>query len=119
MRKFLFYISAAVTGVAAAVIICGCFSVVRIESGAMLPAIEPGARVLVDKGYGGEDITAGDMVVVELPYFAMDGEGHYAARYVKARYGDVVELTCGEAAASEERLVVDVEDIVGKVIASG
>ena len=105
-------------GIAAAVIICGSFSVIEIESSAMLPDYEPGMKVIVDKRCDGNEVSPGDIVAVELPYYAINDEGHYAVREVKEKHGNIVKLICGSESVSDEILSVDVDDIAGKVIAS-
>jgi len=84
----------------------------------MLPFVEPGQRIIVSlRGFG--DYAVGDLIVFESPFYDVDGQDRLSAGRITGLRNNRVETAAGSLSADSSRLVIDREDIMGKVIYYG
>ena len=106
-------------GVAAGLAVFSSLMLIRVEGSSMLPTLEPGGRVLVQKaaGLGGElNLDVGDLVIYEAPYYTADGEGLLKIRRITGLRGDWVRLDRDLETVGESEVLVRRSEILGKVI---
>ena len=82
----------------------------------MLPALEPGETVLVNRLDNGYDVNVGDLVVYETPYYTIDGEGEYLIKRVTGSRGRWLKVDCDANTAEDKESFVDKKKILGKVV---
>ena len=109
----------AVLGTAAGVILFSSLMVVKVEGSSMLPALEPGDRVLILQESlltGVPEIQVGDLVVYEAPYYTTDGEGLQKIRRITGTRGSWLRLNCDAKTVKDQEMLLRTEEIQGKVI---
>ena len=109
----------AVLGTAAGVILFSSLMVVKVEGSSMLPALEPGDRVLILQESlltGVPEIQVGDLVVYEAPYYTTDGEGLQKIRRITGTRGSWLRLNCDVKTVKDQETLLRTEEIQGKVI---
>ncbi|MGN0734486.1 MAG: S26 family signal peptidase [Anaerovoracaceae bacterium] len=113
---------AAVTGIAAAMLLFMSVMTVKVEDSSMLPELLPGSRVVAVRTdsplniYDASSIGVGDMVVYRVPYYDVGSEGVYCVRHVSGVKADMIEVSRGGNAGSAEKEVLSREKISGKVV---
>ena len=109
----------AALGTAAGVILFSSLMVVKVEGSSMLPALEPGDRVLILQESlltGVPEIQVGDLVVYEAPYYTTDGEGLQKIRRITGTRGSWLRLNCDVKTVKDQEMLLRTEEIQGKVI---
>ena len=109
----------AALGTAAGVILFSSLMVVKVEGSSMLPALEPGDRVLILQESlltGVPEIQVGDLVVYEAPYYTTDGEGLQKIRRITGTRGSWLRLNCDVKTVKNQETLLRTEEIQGKVI---
>ena len=109
----------AALGTAAGVILFSSLMVVKVEGSSMLPALEPGDRVLILQESlltGVPEIQVGDLVVYEAPYYTTDGEGLQKIRRITGTRGSWLRLNCDVKTVKDQETLLRTEEIQGKVI---
>lgn len=107
--------AAALLGIAAGMVLFSVITVIQVDGSSMLPTIEPGTKVIVEK-IGTESIAIGDVVVYEAPLYDTTGEGKFLVRRVKRMQGDCLLLGCDAQTVESVSVVVKKNKIMGKVI---
>ena len=116
MRKIIGWGLSAALGVALGVLIYSSLMLVSVEGSSMLPELEPGAKVVVNRLADGYDVNVGDLVLYEAPYYTVDGEGAYLVRRVTGSRGKWLKVDCDVKTAENKETIVDKEKILGKVL---
>ena len=109
----------AALGTAAGIILFSSLMVVKVEGSSMLPALEPGDRVLILQESlltGVPEIQVGDLVVYEAPYYTTDGEGLQKIRRITGTRGSWIRLNCDAKTVKDQEKLIRTEEIQGKVI---
>ena len=116
---------AVIIGIAAAAAFFFCIMIVKVEDSYMLPAIEPGSRVIAVRTHLPADIgvepevNVGDLVVYKAPYYEIDCEGTYVVRRVSGIKDGMVAVSCDTDSVSSEKVILSKEKILGKVVYHG
>lgn len=109
-------ILAAATGILLAIVVFMNFEIFEIKTTAMLPVLEPGMCVLVQR-CDASDVSVGDLVLYEAAAYDFDTQdGLMAVRMVSGKKDGKFRLSCSEEAVYGEETAVDGEKIWGKVI---
>ena len=106
----------AILGIGAGLLIYSSLMLVQVEGSSMLPTLEPGARILVNRLDDGYDVKVGDLVIYEAPYYSIDGEGKYLVKRVTGSRGRWLKVDCDADTAESRITFVDKEKIIGKAI---
>ena len=109
----------AVLGVAAGLAVFSSLMLITVEGSSMLPVLESGNRVLVQKaaGLGGDlNLGIGDLVVYEAPYYTADGEDLLKIRRITGLRGDWVRLDRDLETVGESQVLVRRSEILGEVL---
>lgn len=105
-----------VLGVCAGIAVHCSFMSFEIDSSAMLPALEPGQKVLVFMAGDKEQIKAGDMVACRTPYYTVEGDGPILVRRVVSTKGEKVVLQCDAPVMGDKEIEIPKKDIIGEVV---
>ena len=113
--------TAALAGIAAALMLFFGLTVAEVEDSSMLPELETGEKVLVLRCDNGDfaSTSVGDIVLYETPYYEIGEKGSLMLRRIKSIKGDRVELRCDAGIDSERTETIKKERILGKVIYHG
>ena len=113
--------TAALAGIAAALMLFFGLTVAEVEDSSMLPELEPGEKVLVLRCDTGDfaSPSVGDIVLYETPYNEIGEKGSLMLRRITGINGDRVELRCDAGIDSERTETIKKERILGKVIYHG
>ena len=113
--------TAALAGIAAALMLFFGLTVAEVEDSSMLPELEPGEKVLVLRCDTGDfaSPSVGDIVLYETPYYEIGEKGSLMLRRITGINGDRVELRCDAGIDSERTETIKKERILGKVIYHG
>ena len=113
--------TAALAGIAAALMLFFGLTVAEVEDSSMLPELEPGEKVLVLRCNTGDfaSPSVGDIVLYETPYYEIGEKGSLMLRRITGINGDRVELRCDAGIDSERTETIKKERILGKVIYHG
>ena len=113
--------TAALAGIAAALMLFFGLTVAEVEDSSMLPELEPGEKVLVLRCDTGDFASpaVGDIVLYETPYYEIGEKGSLMLRRITGINGDRVELRCDAGIDSERTETIKKERILGKVIYHG
>ena len=113
--------TAALAGIAAALMLFFGLTVAEVEDSSMLPELEPGEKVLVLRCDTGDFVSpsVGDIVLYETPYYEIGEKGSLMLRRITGINGDRVELRCDAGIDSERTETIKKERILGKVIYHG
>ena len=113
--------TAALAGIAAALMLFFGLTVAEVEDSSMLPELEPGEKVLVLRCDTGDfaSPSVGDIVLYETPYYEIGEKGSLMLRRITGINGDRVELRCDGGIDSERTETIKKERILGKVIYRG
>ena len=113
--------TAALAGIAAALMLFFGLTVAEVEDSGMLPELEPGEKVLVLRCDTGDfaSPSVGDIVLYETPYYEIGEKGSLMLRRITGINGDRVELRCDAGIDSERTETIKKERILGKVIYHG
>ena len=113
--------TAALAGIAAALMLFFGLTVAEVEDSSMLPELEPGEKVLVLRCDTGDfaSPSVGDIVLYETPYYEIGEKGSLMLRRITGINGDRVELRCDGGIDSERTETIKKERILGKVIYHG
>lgn len=109
----------ALVGLFMAMVVYTTFGFVRIESAEMMPVLEPGKHVLVEKNSDSCEYNVGDIIVYEVPFFDINEEGRYAVRRIAGKNDDVLEVGSEQGLLRGEKEIVNIDKIFGKVIWNG
>ena len=95
--------TAALAGIAAALMLFFGLTVAEVEDSSMLPELEPGEKVLVLRCDTGDfaSPSVGDIVLYETPYYEIGEKGSLMLRRITGINGDRVELRCDAGIDSE------------------
>ena len=113
--------TAALAGIAAALMLFFGLTVAEVEDSSMLPELEPGEKVLDLRCDTGDfaSPSVGDIVLYETPYYEIGEKGSLMLRRITGINGDRVELRCDAGIDSERTETIKKERILGKVIYHG
>lgn len=113
--------TAALAGIAAALMLFFGLTVAEVEDSSMLPELEPGEKVLVLRCDTADfaSPSVGDIVLYETPYYEIGEKGSLMLRRITGINGDRVELRCDAGIDSERTETIKKERILGKVIYHG
>ena len=113
--------TAALAGIAAALMLFFGLTVAEVEDSSMLPELEPGEKVLVLRCDTADfaSPSVGDIVLYETPYYEIGEKGSLILRRITGINGDRVELRCDAGIDSERTETIKKERILGKVIYHG
>ena len=113
--------TAALAGIAAALMLFFGLTVAEVEDSSMLPELEPGEKVLVLRCDTGDfaSPSVGDIVLYETPYYEIGEKGSLMLRRITGINGDRVDLRCAAGIDSERTETIKKERILGKVIYHG
>lgn len=117
-KIFCLSLSAAL-GVAAGLAVFGSLMLIKVEGSAMLPTLEPGDRVLVQKAEGLSrklNLEIGDLVIYEAPYYTADGEGLLKIRRITGQRGSWIRLDSDLQTVDESEVLVRRSEILGEVL---
>ena len=117
-KIFCLSLSAAL-GVAAGLAVFGSLMLIKVEGSAMLPTLEPGDRVLVQKAEGLSrklNLEIGDLVIYEAPYYTADGEGLLKIRRITGQRGSWIRLDSDLQTVDESEVLVRCSEILGEVL---
>lgn len=114
MGKWILRILAAVldTGLAAG-LFCS-FALVRVEGSDMLPTLEPGDYVLINK-WKKDELAVGDLVLYKAPYYEIDGAQYPLRRVVGVRDG-WIKVGCDADLVLDGTQMIPAEYVVGTAI---
>lgn len=114
-------VTAALAGIAAALMLFFGLTVAEVEDSSMLPELEPGEKVLVLRCDTADfaSPSVGDIVLYETPYYEIGEKGSLMLRRITGINGDRVELRCDAGIDSERTETIKKERILGKVIYHG
>ncbi len=113
--------TAALAGIAAALMLFFGLTVAEVEDSSMLPELEPGEKVLVLR-CDTVDFTfpsVGDIVLYEAPYYEIGEKESTMLGRVTGINGDRVEVGRDTGIDSERTETIKKERILGKVIYHG
>lgn len=116
---FILKIVFALAGLFLAMIMYTSFAFIEIESSEMMPALEPGKHMLVEKNVCADEYNVGDIIVYEAPYFDINEAGRYSVRCIAGKNGNVLEVGSEQGLLRGESEVVKIDKILGKVIWNG
>ena len=113
--------TAALAGIAAALMLFFGLTVAEVEDSSMLPELEPGEKVLVLRCDTGDfaSPSVGDIVLYETPYYEIGEKGSLMLRRITGINGDRVELRRDAGMDSERTETIKKEKILGQVIYHG
>ena len=109
----------AVLGIAAGLLVFTGFMIVEVEGSTMLPSLEPGDRVVVQKEnslMGAPELNVGDLVIYRAPWYTTDGEHLEKVRRITGLRGSWFRLNCDTDSVRSQEVLAGREDIPGKVI---
>lgn len=116
MGRQILRITAAATGILLAIVVFMNFEIFEIKTTAMMPVLEPGMCVLVQRCDASE-VELGDLVLYEAAAYDFDTQdGLMAIRMVSGEKDGKFRLSCSEEAVYGREIAVDGEKIWGKVI---
>lgn len=113
--RFLCKIFAAAIGVIAAIALFSSFMVLKVEGSSMLPTLEPGQRVIVNK-LDRKDFGVGDLVVYKAPYYNIDGEGQYLIRRVVGVRDSWIKVGRETDMVATDTEIIEKDIVLGKVM---
>lgn len=116
MKKIIVVGTGILAGVLLAITVHCNFMIVTAGSGYMLPAIEPGQKVIVWLMADKDEIKAGDVVAYKRPYYVVEGENGIILRRVATVTDDGFILVCDADLASQQGETAFKEDIIGKAL---
>ena len=113
--------TAALAGIAAALMLVVGLTVAEVEDSSMRPELEPGEKVLVLRCDTADfaSPSVGVIVLYETPYYEIGEKGSLMLRRITGINGDRVELRCDAGIDSERTETIKKERILGKVIYHG
>lgn len=114
MGKWMLRILAALLGFGLALGLFCSFALVRVESSDMLPTLEPGDHVWINK-WKKDDLAVGDLVLYKAPYYEIDGAQYPLRRVVGIRDG-WIKVGCDADLVSDSTQMIPAEYVVGKAI---
>ena len=117
--KIFCFTFSAVLGVTVGLAVFSSLMLVTVGGSSMLPELEQGDRVLVlqeSRVTGPLNLSVGDLVVYEAPYYTTDGEGLLKIRRITGTRGSWLRLDSDLKTVGESEVLVRRSEIVGKVI---
>ena len=114
MGKWILRILAAVLGTGLAAGLFCSFALVRVEGSDMLPTLEPGDYVLINK-WKKDELAVGDLVLYEAPYYEIDGAQYPLRRVVGGRDG-WIKVGCDADLVLDGTQMIPAEYVVGTAI---
>lgn len=117
MKKWLRRLLAALLGAGLAAGLFCSFTLVRVQDSTMLPALEPGDYVLINK-WNRTDLAVGDLVLYKAPCYDIDGAQYPLRRVTGIREG-WIKVGCDAALAQDSTQMIPAEYVVGTVICAG
>lgn len=114
MGKRMLRILAALLGFGLALGLFCSFALVRVEGSDMLPTLESGDHVLINK-WKKDDLAVGDLVLYKAPYYEIDGTQYPLRRVVGVRDG-WIKVGCDADLVLDGTQMIPVEYVVGTAI---
>ena len=114
MGKWMLRILAALLGFGLALGMFCSFALVRVEGSDMLPTLEPGEHVWINK-WKTDDLAVGDLVLYKAPYYEIDGEQYPLRRVVGIREG-WIKVGCDADLVLDGTQMIPAEYVVGTAI---
>ena len=90
MKKSVVYVTAALFGIATAIVVACCLMIVRVTDEGMEPVISGDSNVLINKV--ADELETGDIIAFRNDVYGENGEGNILVRRVVAVSGDTVEI---------------------------
>lgn len=116
MKKFLLSLVAAVIGINLALATHSAFMRVEAQSGAMLPVIAPGQKVVVYLLTSSNEIKEGDIIAFRPPYYTLDGEKGILLRRVEQINSEEFVLSCDANMTEATQEIISKTDLLGRVV---
>ncbi len=113
--RLLCKVLAAAIGITAAVALFSGFMVIKVEGSSMLPTLEPGQRVIINK-LDTQDFSVGDLVVYKAPYYSIDGQGQYLIRRVVGVKDNWIKVGCEMDMVATDTEIIEKDIVLGKVM---
>ena len=116
MKKFFAAAAGLLVGAVLAIALHCSFMTAEMSGASMLPAIEPGQKVLVFLLADDEAIKEGDVVAYRSPFHEIGGGNVVGIRRVAETAENELTLACEWMTVGEDSLSISREDVLGKVI---